>query len=241
MKRILAILCIALVSLLNAQVLKGVHYEILPFNVNAPEKSVIKVSRYNCQFCYKYDELVVDKVISQLSEFEYIPYHSAYGAEFGKLASSVLAVMIAKDKDDNVSLIDEKSSYHTTNMAIYKAYHSDKNDFGGDSTKKKNVNKFLKIALKPTGMSIKEYEERLQTPKVKEILDIWGVDESGMAAKLAGIQGVPSFIVDGKYIINPRAIQNPTQFAQMIKEISDLDWNLNFKQIKSLVCVKLYV
>lgn len=223
MKKILIVFLGLFCVFANAEVRQGVEYEILPFAIESPDKTLIKVSRYNCQFCYKYDQLVIDAVVSSLEGFNYMPYHSAYGGEFGEFASKVLAVMIAKDRESGVSLIDEKSSYHMTNMAIYKAYHSDKNDFGGDAKNDKNVKKFLKIALKPTKMSIKEYEEHLNRQDVKDILNLWGLDENGMAAKLANIQGVPSFIVDGKYIIKPEAIQNPAQLANLIKEISKLD------------------
>lgn len=44
-----------------------------------------------------------------------------------------------------------------------------------------------------------------------------------MAARLANVQGVPGFIVDGRYIIKPEAIRTPEQLADMIEELSNLD------------------
>ncbi|NLY04413.1 MAG: thiol:disulfide interchange protein [Campylobacter sp.] len=214
---------LSIVSFASAEIKEGREYEVLPFVVKNAENSLIKVSRYNCPFCYKYDELFMDKVMINLPEFNYMPYHSAVGASFGKYASKVLSVMIAKDMEDGVSLVDEKSSYHRTIMAIYTAYHKENERWGNNANDDKNVEKFLKTALKPTGMSIDEYEKRLQNSNTVEILNAWGLDESGMAANLAEIQGVPSFIVNGKYLIKYQAIKTPTQLAELIKEVSNLD------------------
>lgn len=210
-------------SCANAKLVEGIEYEKLPFVVENMDDTVIKVARYNCQFCYKFDEHVVGRMVPNLKSVKYIPYHSAFGAEFGKQVSQVLAVMIAKDMEKGISLVDENSMYNRTNMAIYRAFHSKGERWGDDSSKDRNVKKFLKTALAPTKMSVKEYEENLKEPKVVEILDSWGLDSDDMAARLANVQGVPSFIVDGRYIIKPEAIRTPEQLADMIEELSNLD------------------
>ncbi len=59
-----------------------------------------------------------------------------------------------------------------------------------------------------------DYEKELTNPKVTELLKKW--DESYDVAK---IQGVPAFVVNGKYLIMTKSISSLDGMAALIEEL----------------------
>ena len=78
----------------------------------------------------------------------------------------------------------------------------------------KDVEGFLKTGLDAAGVSKADYEKELTNPKVTELLKKW--DESYDVAK---IQGVPAFVVNGKYLIMTKSISSLDGMAALIEEL----------------------
>ena len=63
-------------------------------------------------------------------------------------------------------------------------------------------------------MSDADYDKALDSARAQEILKTW--DESYDVAK---IQGVPAFVVNGKYLIMTKSISSIDGMAQLIEEL----------------------
>lgn len=218
-----SIAVLALVFGVGANALEeGKDYVLLERVIPNAEGTVIKAFSYDCPFCYKYDKAVTKPVMEKVSDMKFVPYHLATKGVFGKYGSEVLAVAIAKDNADGINLLDDKSKFKKAKFALYKAYHDKKERWGADASNQANVDAFLNTALEAAGISKADYEAALNTDEVKNILNSWGMDNDGDAYMIAKVQGVPAFVVDGKYLIKTSAIKGIDQMADMIKELHNM-------------------
>ena len=206
--RILAVFCL-LGSMVNA-LEEGKEYQILQKPLDVPKNSVVKVFSYECPHCYKFDKTVTPKLFSELDGVKFIPYHLKTKGKLGETASKIFAAMIALDEANDVSLLSDKSKFKKAKFAIYKATHDKDDDFNGGKDKAR----FIKEALGAAGVSDADYDKALASERAQEILKTW--DDSYDVAK---IQGVPAYVVGGKYLINVKAIGSVDAMAAAVKEL----------------------
>ncbi|MSN95942.1 thiol:disulfide interchange protein DsbA/DsbL [Campylobacter sp. FMV-PI01] len=219
-KSVAVLALVAGVSLNAAE--EGKDYVKLEKPIANAQNTVIKVFSYDCPFCYKYDKAVTKKVMEKLPEMKFVPYHLATKGVFGKYGSELLAVMIAKDEAAGTNLLDDNSKFKKAKFALYKAYHDKKERWGADASKPENVDAFLKTALDEVGISKADYEAALNGDRVKELLNLWGMDNNSDSYMVAKIQGVPAFVVDGKYLILTKSVKGIDQMANTIKELHEM-------------------
>lgn len=193
---------------------EGKDYLKLDKPIPNAQNTLIKVFSYDCPFCYKYDKAVTPKVVKEIS-VKFVPYHLSTKGVYGKQASELFAVLLAKDLASGADLFGDKSLLKKAKFAYYGAYH-DKKERWKDG---KDPEGFLKTGLDASGISKADFEKGLKDPKVQEILKAWG-DKDGNAYNVAKIQGVPGFVVNGKYLIYTKKIKSIKQMAEMINEIA---------------------
>ena len=206
--RILAVFCL-LGSMANA-LEEGKEYQILQKPLDVPKNSVVKVFSYECPHCYKFDKTVTPKLFSELDGVKFIPYHLKTKGKLGETASKIFAAMIVLDEASDVSLLSDKSKFKKAKLAIYKATHDKDDDFNGGKDKAR----FIQTALSAAGVSDADYDKALASERAQEILKAW--DDSYDVAK---IQGVPAYVVGGKYLINVKAIGSVDAMAAAVKEL----------------------
>ena len=206
--RILAVFCL-LGSMANA-LEEGKEYQILQKPLDVPKNSVVKVFSYECPHCYKFDKTVTPKLFSELDGVKFIPYHLKTKGKLGETASKIFAAMIVLDEASDVSLLSDKSKFKKAKFAIYKATHDKGDDFNGGKDKAR----FIQTALSAAGVSDADYDKALASERAQEILKAW--DDSYDVAK---IQGVPAYVVGGKYLINVKAIGSVDAMAAAVKEL----------------------
>ena len=206
--RILAVFCL-LGSMANA-LEEGKEYQILQKPLDVPKNSVVKVFSYECPHCYKFDKTVTPKLFSELDGVKFIPYHLKTKGKLGETASKIFAAMIVLDEASDVSLLSDKSKFKKAKFAIYKATHDKDDDFNDGKDKAR----FIKEALSAAGVSDSDYDKALASQRAQEILKTW--DDSYDVAK---IQGVPAYVVGGKYLINVKAIGSVDAMAAAVKEL----------------------
>ncbi|NLK67478.1 MAG: thiol:disulfide interchange protein DsbA/DsbL [Campylobacteraceae bacterium] len=202
---------------------EGKDYVKLERVIPNAKNTVIKVFSYDCIFCYKFDQAVTIPVMSKLPDMKFIPYHIATKGIYGAYGSQVLAVAIAEDEKNGVDLLSNNSTFKKAKFALYGAYHDKGERWGADAKVQANVDAFLKTALDAMSMSKAEFEEKLKDEKVKEILSTWGMDTAGDAYMVGKVQGVPAFVVDGKYLIQTNSITGIDSMVNTIKELRKLD------------------
>lgn len=214
---------VALLLGVNANALtEGMDYVKLERVIPNAENTVIKVFSYDCPFCYKFDKAITTPVMSKVPDMKFVPFHIPTKGVFGKYGSQVLAVAIAQDETNNINLLDEKSTFKKAKFALYAAYHDKNERWGADASNQANVDAFLKVALDAAGISKEEYETKINDEKVKNILNSWGMDENGDAYMVGKVQGIPAYVVDGKYLIKTNSIKSIDQMADTIKQLHNL-------------------
>ena len=191
---------------------EGTDYLVLEKPIPNAQNTLIKVFSYDCPFCYKYDKAVTPKVVPQLpADVTFRPFHLKTKGKYGEMGTKLFAVLLAKDQANGLSdkeLYSDKSLLKKAKMAYYQAYHDKKErwDAGEEA--------YLQTGLDAVGMSKAEYEEGLKDPKVQALIAEW--DQSYDVAK---IQGIPGFVVNGKYLIYTKNIKSVDGMLQLINEL----------------------
>ncbi|MDR2173180.1 MAG: thiol:disulfide interchange protein DsbA/DsbL [Burkholderiales bacterium] len=189
---------------------EGTDYVALEKPIPNADKTLIKVFSYDCPFCYKYDKSVTGPVVQKLEGIvTFKPYHLETKAKYGQQASRFFAALMLKDQANGVSLLDDKSLFKKTKMAYYAAYHDKKQRWDGGEAD------FLKTGLDAIGMSQADYEAAAKDPKVEEMLQIWKA-----SYEVAKIQGIPGYVVNGKYLIYTKNIKSIDDLVALIKELA---------------------
>lgn len=191
---------------------EGTDYVKLAKPIPNAQGTLIKVFSYDCPFCYKYDKKITPNLVPKLpGDLKFRPFHLKTKGKYGVQGSELFAVLLLKDQKAGLSdrdLYTEKSLLKKAKMAYYTAYHDKKErwDAGPDA--------YLKTGLDAVGMTKAEFDKAKTDPKVKALLKEW--DQSYDVAK---VQGVPGFVVNGKYLIMTKSI---TSIDGMLKLINEL-------------------
>lgn len=197
-------------SLANAAVKEGVDYEVLKNPIPNAKNTVIEVYSYACPFCYKYTKIVPNLVKSLPSGATFKLYHLEQKGDYGKIASQVFAVAMVQDNAKKLSNFDSNGAFHKAESAYFDEYHAKKNRWGNG----KEPESFLQTGLDASGISKADYEKALNDKAVKDLLKEWEV-----SYEVAKVQGVPAFVVNGKYLIYTKSITSMQDLQDKIKEL----------------------
>lgn len=209
-QKILVLISFIVLSVSAHAFTEGTDYVKLETPIPNAQGTLIKVFSYDCPFCYRYEKSVVGPVLEKLNgSLVYKPYHLSTKATYGKEGSLLFATLMVKDQDNGKAVTDKDSMFSKAKMAYYQAYHDKKErwDSGADA--------FLQTGLDAAGMSKADYEATQKDPRVQELLDTWEV-----SYEVAKIQGVPAFVVNGKYLIYTKNIKSVDSMVELIKELS---------------------
>ncbi|MBR8462371.1 DsbA family protein [Campylobacter sp. faydin G-105] len=200
-----ALLISTLISTSAFSFTQGVDYDILPTRIDVPTPSLTKVFNYSCVYCYRFDKSVTQKLMSKLEGVKFIPMHLDSKGKFGETTSKILASMLALDEKNGIDVFNDKSKFKQAKFTIYKSTHDKKEELSKDA--------FIAMALKAAKISQSEYEDALNLPRTQQILSEWA-----NAYDIAKIQGIPAFVVNGKYIININTPQlSIDSMAELVK------------------------
>lgn len=214
-KAIVAMLVLAVLfaSTSFAALTEGQDYLTLAKPLANAENTLIKISSYDCPFCYKYDKSVLPIVVLNLpAGMTFRPFYLKTRGRYGVHGSELFAVLLVKDQENGVNdreLYGEKSLLKQAVTAYYQAYHDKKErwDAGPEA--------FLKTGLDAVGLSAEEFASAKNSAKVKALLEEWDASQP-----IYKTQGVPAFVVNGKYVINNKSIKSIGSMLDIIKELS---------------------
>ena len=124
--------------------------------------------------------------------------------------SVVPAVKAKLDKEMKFLDYHLHAMHKKAKFALYKAYHDKKQrwDDGADA--------FRATALEAVGMSKADFDAKKNDPKVQALVKAWA-DSTYDVAK---IQGVPAFVVNGKYLLKTASIRSIDGLVENIRELS---------------------
>lgn len=189
---------------------EGTDYVVLDKPIPNAQGTLIKVFSYDCPFCYKYDKSVTPAVVAKLPKsITFRPFHLKTKGKYGVQGSELFAVLMAKDQAAGVAPTADNSSFKKAKMAYYNAYHDKKErwDAGADA--------YLKTGLDAVGMSAADFAAAKAKPEVGKLLAEWEASYD-----VAKIQGVPAFVVNGKYLILTKSIASIDGMVQTVVELS---------------------
>ena len=115
-----------------------------------------------------------------------------------------------KDKAAGITnLEDANSAFKKAKDAIYKAYHKKGERWAAGE------DAFLKTGLDAAGISADEFAKNRKNADVQALADAW--KPSYDAAK---IQGIPAYVVNGKYLIMTKSIRSIDGMVSLIGELA---------------------
>lgn len=190
---------------LHAEDLKeGRDYVVLDKPLNVPKNSIVEVLNVGCPHCANMQK-IIQKLFALLpSDVVFIPYHIITGAPFSLQASEVLAVSLTLDKAQNLSPKDSKSHFNRALESYFEANFYRPKRFN-------NAQAFITHGLKAAGISQETFDTTLKDPNTQSLLKMWQT-----IAQETKIQGVPSFIVNGKYLLLSQSLKGEEDFIYKI-------------------------
>ena len=190
---------------------EGVDYIVLKTPIPNAQNSLIEVYSYACPFCFKYSK-ILPQIMSDLPESTTLHlYHLEQKGDYGKLASQILAMLIVKDRQAGIDILDErKSAFQRAKNAYFDEYHIQKNRWKDG----RDPEGFLRTGLLAAGVSEQEFQQALQTPEVRALLSQWQASYD-----IAIIQGVPAFVVNGKYLIKTSELKSLDDLGEKIQAL----------------------
>lgn len=181
--------------------------------VNA-EGKLTKIFSYDCPFCFKYDVGVDPKVLPRIEKevgLAFNPVHLETKGKFGIPASQFLAMCMLKDKAAGVSIESKDSLFKKAKDALYQAYHKKGERWtAGEAA-------FLKTLTDATGISVEEFNKAKEDAAVKALCEEWKTSYD-----VAKIQGIPAYVVNGKYLIMTKSIRNFDGMVNLVKELNEM-------------------
>ncbi len=209
MKKIALLLLITIFSVNAFAVEEGVDYSVLKNPIPNKEGTLIKISSYDCPYCYAYDNSVTTELMQKLDGvLVFEPWYLKEKGQFGRQFNGVLAALLAKDQKAGIGIFDEKSTYKKALFGYYEGYHKEKKRWSSQE-------EFISYGLDKAGVSMKEYETLVKDANTQTLLKTW--DNSLLYAQ---IRGVPMFIIDGKYIMHHERAKSLDELAKLAKDIS---------------------
>lgn len=192
-------------NMLYAESLKeGKDYIKLKNPLDVPQKSIVEIFNVGCPHCAKMGELLPKLFATIPQDAVFLPYHIITGSTFSAQASEVLAVAVSIDEERNLTSKDIESYFRRASNAYFDAFFKTQKHFN-------NKESFIAFGLDAMEISQTKFETQLHKKEVQEKLKTW---QDSIAQ--TGIQSVPSFIVNGKYLILMDKVKDSEDFIYKI-------------------------
>ncbi len=205
-----ALLCSAGLSGAAMAFTEGTDYIKLEKPLTNAENTLVKVYSYDCPFCFKYDKSVDPAalpLIEKETKLVFKPMHLETKGAYGRAASLYLAMCMIRDEKAGVSIESKDSLFKKAKDAIYTAYHKKQERW------KSGEAAFVETMNQATGIT--DFETAKNDPAVVALADSWKETYD-----VARIQGIPAYVVNGKYLIMTKSIRSIRGFADLVKELS---------------------
>ncbi|MDD6055555.1 MAG: thiol:disulfide interchange protein DsbA/DsbL [Helicobacteraceae bacterium] len=188
-------------SVLFAQTLvEGRDYVELKNPLNVPKNSVVELFNVGCPHCASIARILPNLFAILPDGVEFLPYHIITGAPYSAQASQVLAVALAKDIESNISPKDSKSAFKQVLDVYFNAFFKERKNF-------KSADEFIALGLAKMGITKEAYQNILKGDEAQGLLKTWQD-----STQYAQIQGTPTFIISGKYLILAQGLKSEEDF-----------------------------
>ena len=193
----------------------GTDYVKLDQPLPGGEGKIVKIWSYDCPFCFKYDVGVDPKVMPEAEKatgLKFDMFHLETKGKFGRAASEFLAYCKLQDEKAGVNSVeDAKSLYKKAKDAWYQAYHKKGERWAAGEAA------FLKTAEDATGIAPSDFDAARKSEAVQKLADSWKPSYD-----VAKIQGVPAYVVNGKYLLMTKSIRSVKGMVDTLSELSKM-------------------
>ena len=193
---------------------EGVDYVRLDKPMAGAEGKFTKIFSYDCPFCFKYDVGVDPKVLPRIEKetgLVFNPVHLETKGKYGVLASQFFAVCMLKDQAAGVSIESKDSLFKKAKDALYWAYHKKGERWTAGEPA------VIKTLSSATGISPEEFDKAKNDAAVKALCAQWRTSYD-----IAKIQGIPAYVVNGRYLIMTKSIRDFDGMVELVKELSEM-------------------
>ena len=178
------------------------------------DKTLVKIFSYDCPFCYRYDKSIDPWLSEQIlpeTGLRFVPVFLESRAKYGPTAALFLALCQREDEKIGRNPSDKISLFSQAKEALYFAYLKNKERWeGGESA-------FLTTLTQATGLTESFFLKRRNDRDVIALRDFWRP-----FGTVADIQGIPAYVVNGRFVIRNSAVRSRAAFGNLIRELSTL-------------------
>ena len=214
MRHFLFGLAAVLLSQICAAAQEGIDYVVLQNPKPQAQGTLTKIFSYDCKHCYKFDITVDADLIARIKQktnLTFNPVHIEQRAKYGRMANEFFALCIIRDHAAGRAAYDKNSLFKKAKDALFAAYHKDGSRWlWGESS-------FIDTLSKATGISAEDFAQARRQQDVQALCDEW---KSWYDA--AKRQGIPAYVVNGKYLLLTANLRGVDQMAELIDELNRL-------------------
>lgn len=192
---------------------EGVDYQKLSTPLAGGQGKLIKIFSYDCPFCFRYDIGVDPKAVPMIEKagIKFEPRHLETKGKYGRCASEFFAMCILMDQKAGRSIEAPNSLFKKAKDAVYQAYHRK----GERWTKGEDA--FIGTLSAATGISAADFAKERKSAAVKSLADSWK-----SVYPVAKIQGIPAYVVNGKWLVMTKSIKSIDGFVALVKKLSKM-------------------
>ena len=198
-----------LATLLTSAALGLDKFQSLDKPFENEQNTIIETFSFWCGGCYHHHELgTLAKIKEKLPNFTYKIYpltEVPFGEEFGRL----YAYAQSKDEAAGLDATQKNSAMHKLADAYFVAIFKRKINYTDSRA-------FTKLGLKTLGVSQKELDEFVKSPKGQRIYK----DYNKASAVTEAYGATPSFTINGKYFLLLQDIRGLDEMVEVIKDTS---------------------
>ncbi|WP_443744325.1 thiol:disulfide interchange protein DsbA/DsbL [Sutterella sp.] len=192
---------------------KDADYITLDKPLPGGEGKIVKIWSYDCPFCFKFDAGVDPKAVpaaEKATGMKFDMFHIETKGKYGRAGSELFAWCMLRDKAAGITDWENPDSlFKKAKDAVYKAYHRQGQRWPeGEAA-------FLKTGLDAIGAKPEEFMAARKTPEVQALADSWKPSYD-----VAKIQGIPAYVVNGKYLVMTKSIRSLQGFVDLLTELS---------------------
>ncbi|MDP2561021.1 thiol:disulfide interchange protein DsbA/DsbL [Psychrobium sp. 1_MG-2023] len=199
MKKIALVLFALLLSPLTlaADFVEGTHYTVVSKSSPTKSPEIVEFFSFLCPACYRFEPLVADLKKNIPSNVKFNKSHVDFlGGDTGKALSRAFAVASLLKVED------------TINPAIFNAVHVQRRNYA-------NLDQLRQLFI-DNGVSAKKFDGA-----VKSFMINAKVSKMANNTQKFAINGVPTFIINGKYQINNKSIASAEMFQELVTYLTN--------------------
>ena len=184
-----------------AEFIEGTHYEVLPVSVETRDASkveVVEVFSYACVHCFNFDPMIESWKSRQDEGVDFFRVPAVFSADWELLAQSFYAA-------ESLGVTDQ------VHMPMFEGIHVKNQDL-------RRVPLLVDLFAASAGVSEDDFNTAYNSFSVRS-----RVQQAKAKGRAYRVTGVPSLVVNGKYLIDGRMAGSNTKMLEVVDYLVNLE------------------